>query len=145
METPEQALSIASPYEEVIDLRGLQKLMLPIEVFVQRDRLGTMQGPVYGAMLRMMMCSLREVPAGSLKADERELRTLAGMLYSPDGEWQIVYQYLRMNWVLCDDGRYYDPALENAVTAMWRQLKGGRAGAMRSVEARMGKRVSNET
>ncbi len=144
MESQARVISIPSPYLEVIDLRGLQKLMLPIEVFMPRDRLSTMQGPVYGAMLRLMMCSLREVPAGSLRSDEKELRILAGMLNSPDAEWQMVYQYLRMNWVLCDDGRYYDPALENAVTAMWRQLQGGRAGAMRSVEARMGKRINNE-
>lgn len=144
MEMQAKTISMPSPYSEQIDLRGLQKLMLPIEMFMPRDRLGTMQGPVYGAMLRLTMCSLREVPAGSLSGDEKELRILAGMLYSPDNEWQLVYQYLRMNWVLCDDGRYYDPALENAVTAMWRQLQGGRTGAMRSVEARMGKRASNE-
>lgn len=124
------------PYPEPIDLGGLKRLQLPNSVLIHRDMARGLQDPTLGAMLRLTVCSLQEVPAGSLPMDDAELRILAGMSKNPDEEWMRVRSALAMHWQGCSDGRYYDFSLVEPVLAMWRQLKGSRIGALRSVESR---------
>lgn len=124
------------PYPEPVNLAGLRRLQLPNSVLIRRDMARGMQDPILGAMLRLTVCSLQEVPAGSLPSEDHELRVLAGMARVDDEEWHRVRSALLMTWQLCSDGRMYDVSLVEAVQAMWRQLEGSRAGARRSVESR---------
>lgn len=124
------------PYDEPVNLSGLKRLQLPSSLMLKTEMLTAMQDPSYGAMLRLAMCSLQQVPAGSLPMDERELRLLAGMVRSSEEEWARFRGMLAMNWTGCSDGRYYSFSMVEPVLAMWRQLQGARKGAQRSVASR---------
>lgn len=141
MQTVSPAIQQSPPYPEPINLAGLKRLQLPASVLVRPDMARGMQDPILGAMLRLTVCSLQEVPAGSLPSDDYELRVLAGMARVSDEEWHRVRSSVLMTWRLCTDGRIYDFTLVEPVMAMWRQLEGSRMGARRSVESR--RRVAN--
>lgn len=67
------------------------------------------------ALLNLWMRAWHQVPAGSLPDNDRLLAVWSGI-----PNWSDVAEFVRANFVLCSDGRLYQPTLCEAVS---RQLK----------------------
>jgi len=109
------------------DVRRFPAMMLEIERLQDSALIDTTTGDEFKAAVLLWCKAWRQVPAGSLPNDDRQLSRWSGY-----GErWGEIRTGALHGFVLCDDGRFYHPVIcEKALEALaWSAERSTRARA----------------
>lgn len=90
------------------DLRGLPYMPLRVAALRESDLATMSTGDEFKAAVMLWTASWSEVPAGSLKDDDR---WLAGKARIDLATWSSVKEMALHGWVKCSDGRLYHPVI----------------------------------
>jgi hypothetical protein len=103
------------------DVRSLAFMPPEVERLLDSDLFALSTGDEFKAALALWARSWRQVPAGSIPADERIQAKLAGVSVT---EWRGLAPRALHGWQPCADGRLYHPVIaEKAITAWLEHLR----------------------
>ena len=98
------------------NLRGLDYMPLDVVRLLDSDTLALSTGDEFKAAFQLWCRAWKEVPAASLRNDDRILARAAGVALS---EWQTIKAAALRGWVECDDGRIYHPVVAEKALRAW--------------------------
>lgn len=115
------------------DLRGLDFMPLDVVRLLDSDTLALLTGDEFKAAFQLWCRSWKEVPAASLRNDDRILARAAGVALS---EWQTIKAAALRGWVECDDGRIYHPVVAEKALRAWIERIGYRDRSAKAQSSR---------